>query len=316
MDIQARVISSICVLLALVLLAMGLRRLGLVKEERGPLFSMLVTRVTLPALIFSSLARSLLHWELAILALIMLAAEFVALALAWLGGRALGLARPQLGSMMLAAGFGSSALLGYALISQVYGPHSPAIADAVVVSELGVGPALFTLGTMIAIYYGSSEDDHGSRFGEALRFFWSPIFIAVVLGLAWSALRLPTTGPVISQLFQALDLLGQANGFLVAMTVGVLLHLGGLRAMLAVTALVLVIKLVLKPLLVWLPAVALGTGTTELQVLVLEASMPSAMLTVVLAASYGCDARLASKLIFATSLASAVSVVAMFRLLV
>jgi hypothetical protein len=316
MDIQPRVISAVCVLLALILLAMGLRRIGLVKEEQGPLFSTLVTRVTLPALIFGSLARSVLHWELALLALIMLAAEIVSLALAWLGGRALGLARGQLGTVMLVAGFGSSALLGYALISQVYGPASPAIADAVVVSELGVGPALFTLGTMIAIYFGSSGSGPFRRLGEALSFFWSPIFIAVILGIGWSVLQLPTTGEVIGPLFQAVGLLGQANGFLVAITVGVLLHLDGLRTLLAVTALVVTIKLLLKPVLVWLPAVALGIGSTELQVLVLEASMPSAMLTVVLAASYGCDARLASRLVFATSLVSAVSVVTMFRLLV
>jgi predicted permease len=316
MDIQSRIISAICVLLGLILLAMGLRRLGLIKEEHGPLFSVLVTRVTLPALIFGSLARSVLHWELALLAVIMLAAEVVSLVLAWLGGRVLGLARPQLGAVMLVAGFGSSALLGYALVSQIYGPSSPAIADAVVISELGVGPALFTLGTMIAIYFGSGVEDPLPRLGEALRFFWSPIFIAVMLGIGWSALQLPTTGQVLDTLFQAVDLLGRANGFLVALTVGVLLHLGGLRALLAVTALVVAIKLLLKPILVWLPAVSLGIGSTELQVLVLEASMPSAMLTVVLAASYGCDARLASRLVFATTVVSAVSVVLMFRLLI
>jgi len=66
MDIQTRVFSAIFVLMGLILLAMGLRRIGLVKEEQGPLFSALVTRITLPALIFSSLARSVLHWEFAV----------------------------------------------------------------------------------------------------------------------------------------------------------------------------------------------------------------------------------------------------------
>jgi predicted permease len=55
------VVSAICVLLTLILLAMGLRRIGLVKELQGPLFSTRVTRVTLPALVFGSLARSVLH---------------------------------------------------------------------------------------------------------------------------------------------------------------------------------------------------------------------------------------------------------------
>ncbi|MGD2021518.1 MAG: hypothetical protein PVJ47_10710 [Thiohalocapsa sp.] len=50
MDIQTRVLTSILVLLALILLVVGLRRIGLIKEAHGPVFATLVTRVTLPAL--------------------------------------------------------------------------------------------------------------------------------------------------------------------------------------------------------------------------------------------------------------------------
>jgi predicted permease len=316
MEIQTRVISSIVVLVGLILLAMVLRRVGLVKEEQGPLFSALVTRVTLPALIFTSLAKSVLHWEFALLALIMLAAEVASLGLAWLGGRRLRLPPPQLGSVMLVAGFGSSSLLGYALVSQVYGNDSQAIAEAVIISELGVGPALFTLGTMIALYYGSSGADAGARMVEALKFFRSPIFISVLAGLLWSLLGLPTNAPILEPVFQGIGLLGAANTFLVAMTVGVLLHLEAPRSLITLGLLAVTIKLILKPVMVWLPALGLGLSDTEIQILVLEAAMPSALLTVVLASHYGCDAKLASRLVFATSLASSISVVTMFRLLV
>jgi predicted permease len=314
-DIQTRVIASIVVLVGLICLAMVLRRFGLIKEEQGPLFAGLVTHVTLPSLIFVSLAKSVLHWEYALLALIMLAAEIACLALAWLVGRRMRLAPPQLGTVVLVAGFGSSSLLGYALISQVYGGDIQAIAEAVVISELGVGPALFILGTMIALYFGSGRDDAGGRMAEALRFFRSPIFFSVVAGLLWSTLKLPTAGPYVDVPFQAMELLGSANTFLVALTVGVLLHFQGLRSLLALVAVVCAIKLILKPVMVWLPSLALGMTATQTQILVLEAAMPSALLTVVLASTYGCDARLASKLVFATSLASAVTVVTMFRLL-
>ncbi len=315
MDIQTRVITSIVVLVGLICLAMVLRHIGLVKEQQGPLFSKLVTHVTLPALIFVSLAKSVLHWEYALLALVMLVAEIVCLVLAWLAGRRMGLASPQLGAVVLTAGFGSSSLLGYALISQVYGGDMQAIAEAVVISELGVGPALFILGTMIALYFGSGHEQAGGRLTEALKFFRSPIFLSVVSGLIWSILKLPTAGPYIDVPFQALGLLGSANTFLVALTVGVLLHFQGVKSLLGLVALVCTIKLILKPVMVWLPSLALEMSAVQVEVLVLEAAMPSALLTVVLASSYGCDARLASKLVFATSLASAVTVVSMFRLL-
>jgi predicted permease len=315
MDIQLRVISTIFVLVCLILLAAGLRRAGLVKESNGQLFSTLVTRVTLPALIFKSLAHSVLHWEYAVLALLMLMAEVASLGLAWLGGRAMRLSPPQLGSVMLVAGFGSSSLLGYALISQVYSSDNQAIAEAVIISELGVGPALFTLGTMIALFYGSSSGALDARITEALKFFRSPIFFSVLLGLGWSFLALPTDTAYLKPLFQALEILGSANTLLVAMTVGLVLHLQGLKSLFGVALLVVTIKLILKPVLVWLPATGLGMTDTQIQILVLEAAMPSAMLAVVLASSYGCDARLASRLVLVTSLASCITVVTMFRLL-
>ena len=99
------------------------------------------------------------------------------------------------------------------------------------------------------------------------------------------------------------------------MTVGLLLHLQGLKSLFSVALLVVAIKLILKPVMVWLPALGMGMSETQTQILVLEAAMPSALLAVVLASSYGCDAKLASKLVFVTSLASCITVVTMFRLL-
>ncbi len=75
------------------------------------------------------------------------------------------------------------------------------------------------------------------------------------------------------------------------------------------------IKLILKPGMVWLPTLSLGMSDIQTQIRVLEAAMSSALLTVVLAKSYGCDAGLAAKLVFATSVASCVTVAAMFHLL-
>ena len=196
MDIQIRVISTIVVLVGLIFLAVGLRWIGLIKEEHGPLFSTLVTHVTLPALIFVSLAKSVLHWEYAVLALLMLMAEIASLGLAWLGGRGLRLAPPQIGAVMLVAGFGSSSLLGYALISQVYSGDNQAIAEAVIISELGVGPALFTLGTMIALYYGSTGGGVDVRMTEALKFFvhrFSFLWWQGWSGRSYSCLLIPLT---------------------------------------------------------------------------------------------------------------------------
>jgi predicted permease len=315
MDLQARILASVAVLVGIICLAMLLRRWGVVKQEQGRLFASLVTDVTLPALIFTSLARQRLSWDEAVLAGGMLAAEMLCLALAWVLARAWRLSPPRQGAFMLTAAFGSSALLGYALISQVFPGDAAALAEAVVISELGVGPALFTVGVMVAIYYGQAQVSSRERLTAALAYFRSPIFWAMTAGLVCSGLPLPWEQPVMAVLMQGLQVLGRANTLLVALVVGVTLEFKGFRAVLGLAAAVCAIKLLLKPVLVWLPTLALGLPSWQAQVLILEGAMPTALLTVALSAKYGCDAGLASRLVLATTVASGVTILVMLWLL-
>lgn len=310
-----KVISSISVLVGLISFASLLRSKGFLKEEDGKLFSKLVTSITLPALIFHSLSHTQIEWKWGILAVIMLGSEIFCLILAWIAGKMLKLDNPQLGALMLTAGFGSSSLLGYALINEVFPGNTLALGEATVISELGVGPSIFTIGVLVAIYFGSKDKEPENRFKAALQFFKSPIFFSAVGGIIWSVFRLPTDAPIISTVFRGINILASANSFCVALTVGLLLHFQGLQSVLALAGVVGFLKLILKPVIILLPCQGLGIEPLQIQVLVLEASMPSAMLSVVLSSQYGCDERMASKLVFATSLASIITIITMFRLL-
>nr|WP_321513920.1 AEC family transporter [uncultured Pseudodesulfovibrio sp.] len=315
MTIYARLITSIAILLGLICFAAFMRHKGFIREEHGSIFSKLVTHATLPALIFVSLARTSIMWSETWLALIMLMAELVALGLGWIAAKALRLDRPSTGAMILVSGFGSSSLLGYALISQVFPGNTGAMTEAVMVSEIGVGPALFTLGTMIAIYYGSEGASPETRFKAALGFFRSPIFISVVAGLFWATFKLPTDGPVMGTIMQALDVTGAANTLMVTLLVGVLLHFQGLGSVALAGIAVAANKLILKPIMIWMPTIFMTLETWEVHVLVLEAAMPSALLTVALSKTYGCNAGLASRMVFLTTLASGITIPIMFKIL-
>lgn len=315
MGLETKVLSSIIVLIGVICLAAGLRKWGIIKEEHGPVFSGLVTRVTLPSLIFVSLANHHLNWSQGLLAVIMIAAELACLFLAWVIGRGMKLERPQLGAMILVSGFGTSSLLGYALISEIFPHQVQPLTEAVIISELGVGPLLFTVGVMIAMYFGSGHTDPKDRWTAALGFFRSPIFISVVAGLLCAAIGLPKDNRIIETIFQALRIPAASNTLVVALTVGVLLKFEDLRAVLKIGSVVCLIKLILKPILVVLPTWGMGLGALEIQVLVLEAAMPSALLTVVLSHRYGCDGQLASRLVFATTVVSAFTLLTMFNLL-
>ncbi|MBU1877418.1 MAG: AEC family transporter, partial [Chloroflexi bacterium] len=188
-----------------------------------------------------------------------------------------------------------------------------AMSEAVLVSELGVGPTLFVLGVAIASYYGKS-DGPGSR-KAALRFFWSPIFAALVAGVLCSVVDLPRDNPVMQVAFQGLDVVAQANTFLVTLTLGVLLrveHFGSYWRLLVTAG---VIKLLVQPVLVWLPTLVMNLSPVGSDVLIIQAAMPSATLAVVFCQRYGCDARLASVILVATTVLSSVTVLGLLTLL-
>lgn len=322
--------ESVLLLVGLILLGVLLRVRGLLSDAHAPVLARLVTQVTLPALIFSALVRAPLEAVYSELAAIMLGAELIALGLGWGLARLLRLGPAQAAAVILTAGFGSSSLLGYPLIAEVFSDDAAALTEAAMISELGVGPALFTLGTLIAAYLGAraarasgaTDHDAGSvtaaqnqPWRAALAFFHSPIFIALCLGALWSFAGVPNEGPVVGTALRAIDLIAAANSFLVALSVGLSIRFQGLRAILWVALGVGLIKLFLKPILVWLPSLALPLSAMQLEVLIIEAAMPSALLAVVLARRYGCDAELASQLVLATSLGCLFSMLLITRLL-
>ena len=314
MDIDIHTLSSMLVLTAIILLVASLRRFGMFGSDSGTLFASLITQLTLPALIFYALSHAALEWKYLLVTGLMLAGELLLSVLAWGAGRVMGLSAPQTGSFVLAAVFGSSALLGYALVAELFGSNPAAMAEASLVSELGVGLPLFTLGAMIAMHYGSQKMP-GSGGAGAAAFFRSPIFIAIVGGSAWSVAGLPVTGMVVAPLFEAVQIVANANTLLVTLLVGVTLGFDRLREIAGIAVAVLLLKLVASPLLIAFPAHYMALEAWQLQVLVIESAMPSAMLSVAFAKRYGCDVRLASQLVFATLLGSMVTVTVMMRLL-
>jgi len=314
MGFTENLIQAIIVLIALISLGMLLRRSGMLREEHSSVLANLVTNVTLPALIFTSLAKHPIGKEQVLLALVMIVAEIVCIFLAMIAGNLLKLSRIQKGAFILVSGFGSSAFLGYALVKQVFTASPDALADAVVISELGVGILIFTVGVMIAMYFGSGAIDPREQAAETFKFFRSPIFIALVLGILYPFLPVPQDNIIMSTIFRILNVLKNANTVLVALTIGVLLQFKRFRYVIPVLAAACVIKLIIQPVLVSFQANWFGFHLLYKKVLILEAAMPSATLAAVFASRYGCDSELASIMVFVTTILSVFTVVGVFVL--
>lgn len=316
MSFDESVIQSVGVLVGMILLGMFLRERGAIREAHGEVFASLITRYTLPALIFVALSSTVFTLDKLQMAGVMISSQLVCGLIAWVVGRGLHLSRPRLGALILASMFASSGFLGYAVVRQVYGDDPEALADAAVVSELGVAMMIFTLGVAIAIHFGRSASGSSERHrGEVVRFFYSPIFIALLLGIGCSFLPIPREQWAVQGVYKLLGTIASANTVLVTLTIGVMLHVRDLRKALPVVVLACALKLVVQPMVAWGQAEWLGFDPVWREIVTMEAAMPTAALTAIFAKRYGCDSELTTILIFATFLSSIGSIVAILFLL-
>ena len=313
--IHLTIVTSILVVVALILLTVFLRRISFLDERHGRLFSRLVTKVTLPAFIFTVLAQTELRLDEVELAFLMVSATLVCLALGWGIARSLRLNRPQTGAVILMTGFGGSSSLGFPIVDRVFSGDNAALTEVAAISGLGVQPIMFTLGTLIAIHFGTEERGQGGPFSALADYVKSPIFIAFVGGLLFSLAVPPGENAVYRGVMDGLHVIGNANTLFVTLSVGLLLHFGRLSDIVVIAVLVGVTKLIVMPILAWLPTLSMTFPDWQVQVLVLEAAMPSTMLPVAFCAVHGCDAQLAARLVFATTVASAITLPIVFSLL-
>lgn len=234
--------------------------------------------------------------------------EIGLLLITWLIGRGLKLEKRRLGSLMLVSSFGSSAFLGYVLIGEIFPSNNLAISEAVIISELGVGVGLFTIGTMVTINFGQDSEVKQTPLDSLIIFLKSPIFIAIVGGLGYSFLKLPLDTLWAKEIFGVLSYIARANTFFIVLTVGILLEFTNMRSIILLALIAIVLRLLLAPGIVFALASSITLEAWQLKVALLESAMPSAMLSVVLAEKYGCDAKLASKLVFITTIFSIFSI--------
>lgn len=315
MDTSLALVEGVIVMLSVILLAVLLKRWGILQKEHSLLFSRLVIKVTLPALIFSSLAISSFHREFLMMALVMAAVEIATILLALLAARVLKLGRGATGALILVSAFGMTSMLGYPLISQVF-PNNPlALEEAVVTSELGVGLLLFILGPLIAMYYGDSGVVRKDLSRSVAGFFVSPVFIALVLGIALSFLSFNSGSIVFSIIERLMVLVGGANTLLVALAVGLVIEFKSVRSYWLFMAMAVLLKLIIKPVMAYLLLNQPAFTDMMQQIVFIETALPSALLGAVFARHYNCRPDLVSMAVMVTLVMSVVTVSLLFWLL-
>ncbi len=272
-----------------------LRAVGLLSPADARPLNTVIIYVGLPAFVFQAVHGAPLSTAIAGVVAVSWAVFAVLLGIAYVAQRLMRLPRDRAGGFMLAAALGNTGYLGYPLTAALLG--STAVSAAVFSDVFGTVFALVLVGLPLAARFGEHAEGSPNALKELLSF---PAVIALGLALVLRPFAMPEA------VSAGLDVLARVVSPLIMISVGLSLRPRTVLRAGGALVVVVALKLVLAPLFAFAAGYAF-LPELPLRVAVLEAGMPSMMLTFVVGERYGLDTDFIAAAIFVTTVASALT---------
>lgn len=283
-----------------------LRRVGFWGVSEGAVFSKTVLYVTLPCFILLALAGAKLTSEAFLILIIFIAGSLVCGIISFLIARFLKMPKPSAGVFILASSVGNTGFLGYPVILGVFG--NKGLPWAAIIDQFGMALPLNTLGIAVASYYGNPVNKEN----RALTLLKSPPFIASLIALFLIGRQVPD---VLRPLWRSMELFRDATVPLIMLFLGISLRPSSLNRKWVPIVIASILKLFLQPVIIYALALRVGLSSLPFQVLVMQACMPTALMTVVFSENYQLDLEVATGIVFLTTLASMFTIPLMSQVL-
>lgn len=287
--------------------ALWLRTKKVLTQDHAPVISQIITDLVIPAFTFYRISNASLEPYQLKEAIAVIGSEVIIGITAWLIGQfLLKLQRHSLGAFILAATFGSTNMIGGALLQFIFPGNPEVLASGVIVSLGGVGIPIGTIGVLIALYFGRTGENTSIK--KTLRaVLLNPTILAFMVGIAWNFYSLPVSGTFLTILFGALKLTSISLTFLVALLTGLTIQPMTRKDIGLTLFCSSVLLLVAEPVLAHAFDRYMGDSSLSNKVVLLLAAMPASPLAVAFSMRYGCDVELASKLVVGTCVLSAIT---------
>ncbi|MBO4324141.1 MAG: AEC family transporter [Lachnospiraceae bacterium] len=283
-----------------------LKRFGFFDEKFTEAADRFTFRVTLPVLLFTDIATSNLGSSYDIkFMLFCMGVSCAAFFLIW-GGAVLFLRnREQIGAFTMASFRGSAAVLGIALVTNIYG--STGLAPLMVVS---VVPFYNAFSVIVLTIYAKRPEGEEKKipFGKILfQVITNPLIIAVALALPFALFRIhiPTIPAKVLSNFATI-----ATPFALVI-LGAGFEFRSSRQKLGLTLTASFIKVLLLPLLFVPAAVWFGFRDEALVAISVMLASPSTVACYIMARNMRNDAQLVSGIVMVTTLMSSVTITAL-----
>jgi predicted permease len=282
---------------ALVLVGILIRKTRIVKSEDSVALNNIVLYVTMPAFVFSAIYKAQFEINDAILATSGWLLFPVILGLAVLLTKALRLSKPMAGAFILCVVWGNTGYLGLPLAKDVFGLDS--VPYAMFYDVFNTAITIFAVGVPIAAYFASSGE---KKLNPAIEVLKMPAIWAFVLALCMRAVPIPDA------IIEWLSALGSTTAPIIMIAIGMSLSLDKLRGNVKIASIIVFVKLIAGPLILFAITTILIDNTVAQQVLVLEASAPCATLAVVIGNKYGLDDSFIATTVFLSVICCALTI--------
>jgi len=292
--------ETIIAIVVLILIGYICRRIGLLKPDDAKILNKIVVYLAIPSLIFLAMYNADLSdtVTLGTITLICITIGILCGGIAYLFASLRNYSKETRWGLVTASAMLNSGFLGYPVVLGVFG--SIGLVSAVFY-DLGSVILFIFFGFLLILVYGGN---YQGIFKESVFF---PSIIAISLGVLTNIFQLPL-GSLVPEI---LDYLSGAAIPLIMLSLGLSLEFKEVKEYFAAASFVSVIRLVISPLIAIVFASLLGLSGVNFQVTVVQAGMPSGMLTMVLAITYNLDINITAACVFLSTALSMVSLTAL-----
>lgn len=289
---------EITILSIILMIAIGyvLKRIDFLSDDDVPTLNNIVIYILLPCMIFSALYSADLSLlpKLGTLPFIILASSFITGIISYFILKRLKLPDIQLWSVLVTVMIANTAFMGYPINLGIYGHEGFLRA---IFCDIATLITFLLLSFVLVLKFG------GSVRTAVKKIVFFPSLWAIVLGIILNLLNIPI-GPVLDN---TIRYLGDGAIPLIMLSLGISIDLAGIKRSKAMIIFTSIMKLAFFPLMAFLIVSFLGFSGLDFKVSIIEAAMPSGMMSLILAISYKLDYELTSDCILINTVISLVT---------
>ncbi len=288
--------ETILAIILMILLGYAAKRIGLLKAEDSAPLNKIVVNIAIPSLIFLAMYGADLSNINVLIPITMICIVTGSLCglIVYLYSKAKGYPKKTKWTLVGTSTLFNSGFLGYPVVLGIFGASGLVRA---VFYDMGSTILFLCLGIFFILLFGGK---YTSIIRRTLLF---PPLWAIVLGILANIMHFNLG-------FIPLNVMKYLSGAaipIIMISLGLSLEVGGLKNYLGAASFVSMIRLVISPIIAFSLVYFLGLNGLGGTVTIVEAGMPSAMLSLVLVASYDLDIKAAAACIFMSTALSMIT---------